>query len=260
MKKDEKMPIIPMAETRGNIIYLYSKKCDKRMGAKWNEEKIVTWIESVDDEVKQIPELFYHISAIGIILSIIAFGIILQSEIFTNAVTIISIITIIVTIATMCVKYRKSPKENPLELKSKHTVEHKIMKFINKYNIIPISKEKLNEASRFTINCGGLDGYSTYENVSATIIGTCTGCIAGIQLTDYIGYFFSGTELIILIIMSILISILIATIIMAFLVCVFTFISEFFTTTKNIEEKDFELGIELAKNYLKWQQEKEPKQ
>lgn len=259
MKKRE----MPEAEVREDVAYFYSPDEKERMGAKWINGKVHTWIEKVEGEdddkedkkekkkIKIIEVLSKIITTIFIFLSLFS-GILYNGEYYIWLLTGISIITILIILLLILIMYIRTLKDEPFSLRSKHSAEHRIINFLIKNDRIP-TVEELENANRFTINCGGIDGNCTFEEISATIISSIIAAIIGMNVTDYIAYYYYGEKIVFLTIITIMITMGIK-IILANIVCtLLIIISQFVTTTKLTQESDRELLIELAKQYMNWQ-------
>ena len=249
---------MPEAESREDVVYFYASDGNEKMGAKWTNGKVHTWIEKVNEEeekptLPKITKIIFKLLGLVLVFLVVSSGFQYPSEDYTRIITVSGTIITVILVLEIIFVYRNVYKKESLLLRSKHSAEHRIINFMIKNDKIP-STEELEKSNRFTLNCGGLDGECTFEEITSTLISSIISCVIGVNVADYITYYYYGEKLIFLEISEILIMIGIDIILANIAFIILLIISQVVTTSKVTRESDRKLLIELAKCYMDWQE------
>lgn len=149
------------------------------------------------------------------------------------------------------------------ELRGKHSVEHMMCNYIEKYNTYPSTVKKLKKASRFSLDCGGLYGDKKFEESIALSISSIIAVYGSIYILDIIVYIAKVTAsnryriivttyvvLIFFLILYVEIYVLkslIYSILIIFSQCITTL------SKKKIKYRDLRMGNLLSKEFIRWQ-------
>lgn len=159
-----------------------------------------------------------------------------------------------------------------VEERGKHSAEHMMCNYIEKYQTYPKSVKELKKASRFSLECGGLYGDFAFEEGMALFISNIIVMLASINILENFDIIskmivYNKTELIIstIFLVEIFIIISFAIDILQFpIYSILIIFSQIINTLpkRKLKYKDLKMAQMLSKKFFEWQypNDIEPKQ